>query len=173
MYYDELKKVLIKKNKVQNSENNWGDIEEKLKLTLPCDYKWFIDFYGTGGINSFFWILSPFCDVDHINLIERGKTMLDSYKHLKNKYPDYYKHEVYPYPNGILPLGYTDNGDEVFWKTAEKTENWTIVVYESRSDDYIEYDMGIVTFIYNLVTKKIVCDIFPNEFIGEENSYDV
>ncbi len=71
--------------------------------------------------------------------MERGRVMLDSYKHLKNKYPDYYKHEVYPDSNGILPLGYTDNGDEIFWKTAEETANWTVVVYESRSDDYIEY----------------------------------
>lgn len=172
MNYDELKKVLIKKNKVHNTENSWNDIEEQMKLVLPCDYKWFIDFYGNGGINDFLWFLTPFCEVEHINLMSRGKTMLESYQDIKSEYPEYCRHEVYPQSNGILPLGYTDNGDELFWKTAKETDNWTVVVYESRSDEYREYDMGVVDFIYNLITKKISCDIFPDDFITDENTYD-
>lgn len=45
------------------AKNNagWSKIETKLGTSLPEDYKNFIKTYGTGGIDNFIWILTPFC----------------------------------------------------------------------------------------------------------------
>ena len=37
-------------------KNAWEEIEKKIGIIFPEDYKRFIDFHGEGGINEFLWI---------------------------------------------------------------------------------------------------------------------
>lgn len=48
-----------------------------------------------------------------------------------------------------------------------------IVVIESRFSNKKIYDMSMTEFLYNLVDKNIVCTIFPNDFIRNENYYNL
>ena len=73
--------------------------------------------------------------------------------------------------NGLLPWGYTENGDEMFWKISEKIDDWEIIVYESRSSNFYSYKMQLVEFIYKLITKKIVCNAFPSDFLQDGAKY--
>lgn len=68
---------------------------------------------------------------------------------------------------GLLPWGFTDNGDELYWLTQEDSSSWTIVVYESCSSDYHEYPMSMVDFLYEIVSGNMVCGAFPEDFPGD------
>ena len=37
---------------------------------------------------------------------------------------------------GLLPWGYTDNCDELYWLTDGEPDGWKIVVHESRAPEY-------------------------------------
>lgn len=56
----------------------------------------FIDTYGTGGIDNFLWVLSPFVENENVNLIQKGKVIRDAYQVSKNSFPEYFTHNIYP-----------------------------------------------------------------------------
>ncbi|GGE27443.1 hypothetical protein GCM10011571_32090 [Marinithermofilum abyssi] len=105
-------------------QRTFEDIEKQLGTPLPTDYKEFISIYGTGSIEHFIWVLNPFVDNEHLNLISEKSDILDAYTVLKNEFPHHFKHEVYPNKNGLLPWGITDNGDELFWLTDGTPDHW-------------------------------------------------
>ena len=47
-----------------------------------------------------------------------------------------------------------------------------LVVYESRYASNMSYAMSMEDFLCKLLRKEIVCQIFPEEFIQEENYYE-
>ncbi len=169
MKIDILKKILQSKRieNDNNDKNNWDMAEVQLQTELPSDYKEFINEYGTGSINNFLWILTPFDEDEYMNLFIRGQEIIKAYTESKINEPEYFEHNVFPIKGGILPWGYTDNGDELYWLTEGNCDEWKIVVYESRSSDFYEYNMGIVQFIYELISKKIICPAFPDDFPGD------
>nr|WP_317356409.1 SMI1/KNR4 family protein [uncultured Tyzzerella sp.] len=172
-YFELLKKILPIPKNVYDTGNydDWLKFEKKLGIILPNDYKDFIETYGTGSINNFIWFLTPFSEDDNINYLKRMNIMLQSYNVSKNNFPEEFIHNTYPEKNGLLPWGYTENGDEMFWLINDNIEDWLIIAYESRSSKFYSYEMSFVEFIYKLITKKLVCDIFPQDFFEEEIKY--
>ena len=71
---------------------------------------------------------------------------------------------------GLFPWGTTANGDELFWKF--KGDIIELVVYESRYASNMSNAMSMEDFLCTLLRKEIVCQIFPEEFIQEENYYE-
>lgn len=49
--------------------HGWKEIEDTIGTKFPSDYKQFISLYGTGGIDDFLWILTPFVNDENVNLI--------------------------------------------------------------------------------------------------------
>lgn len=149
----------------------WAEIESRMGTELPSDYKEFINEYGTGNINNFMWILTPFDENEYVNLFKMGMKISEAYMTSKLYNPDFFKHDVFPVVGGILPWGYTENGDELYWLTEGESDDWKVIVYESRSSDFYEYSMGFVQFIYELISKKITCSAFPDDFPGEKSEF--
>ena len=87
---------------------------------------------------------------------------------MKDMFPGDFNYSIYPEEGGLLPWGYTDNGDELFFDL----KNEFIVVIETRYSDVYKYKMGMVEFLYKLFTKKIKCDAFPDDFISGEVEYN-
>lgn len=174
MSLDQLKMVLTPPDNPQNTGDGigWSELEKALGVTLPEDYKAFISTYGTGEIDEFIWILTPFESDENVNFLARAKAMREAYLESKQQFPTYYHHDFYPATGGILPWGYTDNGDELYWKTNGDPGMWTMIIYESRSSDYHEYPMSLTTFLYEIMSGNLVCDAFPEDFPSEGlNSY--
>ncbi|MFS0901780.1 SMI1/KNR4 family protein [Priestia aryabhattai] len=148
-------------------ETQWTTIFSLLGTDLPSDYIKFIKTYGTGSIDNFLWILTPFVNDEYVNFFLRKKEMSSAYSQSKLKFPQYYKHykhHVYPETGGILPWGYTENGDELYWLTEGSTDEWKVVVYESRSPENYIYSLSMTDFLYQIITKKLVCDAFLDDF---------
>ena len=134
-YLELLERVLLIPQKAYNTGNEelWSKFEKEVGIVFPNDYKKLIGRYGTGGIGNFIWFLTPFSADRNVNYLERMNIMLEAYKISKSKLPEYFIHNVYPDKGGLLPWGYTDNGDELYWKTNECLDNWEIIIYESAS----------------------------------------
>jgi hypothetical protein len=63
------------------ASGNWANVERQLGTTLPSDYKWFIETYGTGGIcTDYINVLNPFAENPALNLIAHSKVTLDVYR---------------------------------------------------------------------------------------------
>lgn len=153
-----------------NKKNSWEKVENKLGIVFPGDYKRFIDSYGVGSINDFLWILSPFCENENLNSIEKFKVMKEAYISMQCEFSERFSFCFYDGKTGLFPWGITDNGDELFWNFKE--DNLEIVVYESRYASNMSYIMGMEEFLCKLIKKEIVCPIFPDDFILEKNYYD-
>ncbi len=130
----ELIKVLENRTNNNPYDTNmlWDEFEKQYAIILPKDFKDFINFYGVGGINNFIWILNPFEKDQNINFITKKNILLSSYEHSKKQYPNLYTFDIYPSESGLIPWGFTDNGDELYWKSS-LIEDWSIVIYESRN----------------------------------------
>lgn len=70
-----------------------------------------------------------------------------------------------------MPWGYTDNGDECYWLYTGEELPTKIVIYESRSPENHVYDMTFLEFIYAIVSKEMVCEAFPEDFLEDDVSY--
>ncbi|MBQ2922487.1 MAG: SMI1/KNR4 family protein [Tyzzerella sp.] len=151
-------------------QNAWEEVENKLGITFPKDYKMFIDSYGEGGINEFLWILSPFSENENLNSIEKFKVMKDAYISMQREFPEQFSFDFYNGKTGLFPWGITDNGDELFWNY--KGDVLEIVVYESRYANNMSYIMSMEDFLCGLLSREIVCPIFPDDFILEKNYYE-
>ncbi len=79
--------------------------------------------------------------------------------------------EFYNDKKGLFPWGITENGDELFWNFIGD-DSIEIVVYESRYASVMRYAMSMEEFLCKLLRQEIVCPIFPDDFILEENYYD-
>lgn len=165
MSIDKLKQILKPPNyRTLNDQKSFEYIERQLGSSLPTDYKDFVLIYGVGLIDDFIWVFSPFVENENLNFMSKKDDILESYKLLKSQFPNDYRHNIYPDCNGLLPWGITENGDELFWLVNGIPEHWKVVVYGSRSEEYIEYNCTLTEFLYKLLTRKIKCRLFPDEF---------
>ena len=151
-------------------KNPWEDVEKKIGITFPVDYKMFIDSHGEGAINDFLWILSPFSENENINSIEQFKVMKDAYNSMKSEFPEDFSFHFYNGKTGLFPWGGTDNGDELYWNYKEDAIE--LVVYESRYISNMSYKMSMEEFLCQLLKREIVCPILDEDFVMEENYYE-
>lgn len=172
-YINKLKEVLIAPEQAYatGSESEWKDFEKQTNIVLPDDFKEFVSTYGIGGISEFLWFLSPFTDDENVGFEIRMDAMLEAYDESRSELPDEFPFNIYPEENGLLPFAYTDNGDELYWLTAPEFDDWSIVVYESASPDYHQFNMTFSEFMYNLIAHQIKCDIFDDDMFEEDMEY--
>ena len=148
----------------------WEVIENENNIVFPEDYKWFLENYGAGSINNFLWIFSPICDNLNLNSFEQYKIMKNSYEFMINC--ELIEHEYSFYNNGIglFPWGITDNGDELYWNYLDgRTE---IIIFASRYADILSCKLNMIDFLSGILTKKIECALFPDDFVLDNNYYD-
>ena len=145
-YVELLENVIVAPEMGFNGKNieEWKELEKEIGIIFPDDYKKIISKYGTCGLDNFIWFLTPFDSDKNVNYVKRMRWMLDAYNVSKSKFPNYFPYNTYPEENGLLPWGYTDNGDELYWKTSSSPDNWEIVIYESASSENHNYKMSLV-----------------------------
>ena len=165
IYLEKLKSILRVPQTVYSAGDNlsWAQTEKENDISFPPEYKEFISTYGTGSIDDFIWILTPFESEANINLFSRAENMRDSYNYLKELSPDHFKYNIYPDEKGLLPWGYTDNGDELYYNL--ESESTIIMPSRCRDSDVYEYKMGMIEFFCKLFTKEINCCVFPSDLV--------
>lgn len=113
----------------------------------------------------------PFSECENLNTVNKFNEIKDAYEVMKKELPEICEFEFWENGKGLFPWGITDNGDELFWNY---TENYIdIVIFSSRYADKQVYRSGAVEFLIGLLEKEKKCSIFPDDFIREENYYEL
>jgi hypothetical protein len=143
-------------------DRSWSEIERSLGTALPSDYKRFIELYGTGELGGFIWVYNPFSSSRGLNLLVQAPEVLHTWRSKRARYPDReYPHRIYPESTGLFPWAHIDTGAELFWRTSEDPERWTIVVSEARGPEFEKFDGSMTSFLANLLAGKLKSEILP------------
>ena len=110
----------------QGNDAEWSAIEEELMTHLPLDYKQLVITYGAGCFSAYgneLCLLNPFFPSD--NLVTSARTLKANYGPLNPPF------KMYPHSPGLLPCGYTNDADMVFWLTCSNPDQWPIVLWSN------------------------------------------
>jgi hypothetical protein len=99
-------------------DQRWFTVESGLGLELPAAYKNMVDHFGGSTWCDFLHVLSPFTENQHLNLKQRGRTILEADLIGRQSFPAHFPLPLYPEAGGLLPWAVTDNGDTLYWITA-------------------------------------------------------
>ena len=145
----------------------WKQVESELGLVFPVDFRNLLDAYGTGIFDDFLWLNNPFAKNMNLNFGYFLNSQMVVLKELLDN-GESIPFRLFPDPEGIVPWGTTENGDVLYWHTAELQNDWAVVVNESRGDSWESFMMPTTEFLLGIMTKKIRATIFPDDFPSED-----
>ncbi len=64
-------------------------------------------------------------------------------------------------PNGLLPLGATDNGDTVFWITRGHPDQWSVLIGAARAPEFEPFDGSMVELVLAFLSGSFRSRLFP------------
>jgi hypothetical protein len=146
----------------------WPDVEQALGTRLPADYKAFVETYGSGLFDGFLYVFNPFSADEDGNLLDQRHTMLGAYEWRRRQAPAELPLPSFPEPGGLLPLGRTQNGDQLHWLTEGEPDRWPVVVFPARVNEHERYDLGVVDFLAGLLGGELGGGTFPADFLAEQ-----
>jgi hypothetical protein len=149
-----------------SSAREWPKIESAIGITLPNDYKGYINTFGTGCIGGFLWVFNPFSQNENLNLLKQIQKQLDILSVLKNELGKECPYPLFPESGGLLPWGITDNGNVLFWRTIGSADDWNVVIGEGRGPEYEEFADTVTNFLRKLIVGDIESRIIPHDFLN-------
>jgi len=164
MTIDDLIRIMPPPSVPQDPIGSWSKAERLIGIALPNDFKDFVQYYGTGQIGDFISILNPFSRHNTLNLVVQAPLQVEVLRELSEE-GETLPYPLFPNPNGLLPAGLTDNGDVIYWITAQHPDDWEIAINEARSPTYESYRCGLVEFLYQLTLGRIHSSILPTSVV--------
>ncbi len=150
------------------SSDAWSQVEEQLELRLPDDYKSYIRTYGTGCIGEFVWPLNPFSRNPNLNFLRAADEILSAMRSLRDGGYEDIPFPLYPERGGLLPWGFTDNGDNLYWVTRGDSNEWPVVLNASRQPAYEYYDCSMTEFLAKVLQGELESHIMPSDLAESE-----
>ena len=144
------------------AEGDWERVEATIGLTLPDDYKNLISEYGTGRFSNFLYAFNPFSANEWLNLINSSQKILAGQRTLREDFPKEFPLQLFPEPNSLFPWGSTDNGNYLYWHTKGESQDWAVVVWESRGTEHEVYEMSTTQFLGKWLSRQLNCQVFPD-----------
>lgn len=153
------------------SPDAWDAIEMQLAGRLPGDYKQFIAKYGVGCIDNFITVYSPFTTNTFLNLFAQSKAVFNSLQIVREEGGVQLPFPLYPDEGGVFPWGCTTNGDHLFWRFRRGRFQHPVVALEGRGPDWQEFDLPLVDFLLNVLTKRVSVKVFPDGFPSDHPTF--
>jgi hypothetical protein len=148
----------------------WADIERQVGTPLPSDYKEFVAVYGAGKIGDLLLVLNPFARNKHLNLLVQIERHLEALRELRETGEDS-EYTLFPEPGGLLPWGFSENGDILLWLTEGKPDLWPVVVNVGREPTYERFDMSMTDFLARVLTHQVRSEALPEDFPGQRPTF--
>ena len=145
--------------------DSWAEIEEDLGTGLPRDYKAFTELYGSGKVDDFLYLFNPFTAGQDGNLLAEKDRVLEGYRQTRARFPERLPLPPFPKPGGVLPLGWTDNGDELYWVTEGDPDGWPVALLESRAALQEVHRMPVTGFLAALAANQLTSRILPEDVL--------
>ena len=141
---------------------SWPNIEAHLGLTLPEDYKEFINNYGTVVIAEFLIVLNPFSERVQFSLFDKGQAILRILSKIQKSGDDTLNvFSLYPGSGGLLPWGFTDFGHNLCWLTNGNPDKWSSIILEPRSLKHEIVETSMASLILSIAKKSAISKILP------------
>ena len=141
-----------------DAHGEWRRVEASLGIRLPADFKALFERYGSGMFVDFIMPCTPFGS--RASLVQRARDLLDEMGPARDNWPDLFPYPFYPEPGGLLEWAGTDIGDRLCWVTEGPPDTWRVVVWPRHSDEFAEYPMGAVEFLYGWLSGSVTCPVF-------------
>jgi hypothetical protein len=140
----------------------WPAIEDG--LPFPSDYRWFINNYGSGRVADFFMLFNPLSSIPNVNFFNQSRLILEDLNELNQCDPDLYSYPIFPAPDGLIPIGVTDNGDYICWLTNSKadSDSWGIAIITSRSPDIEYFQSNLTSVLAGLLSGVMKSNSLPD-----------
>ncbi len=146
---------------------DWESAEKEYGIIFPEDYKELIEKHGAGSINECLTIFSPFCKNQYLNIHYQYKAMKKAYFAMKKSFPTDFQYQFYENGKGLFPWAMTGFGDELYWNYTEGNIEIVVYPYSGGDDDSRVFHMTITEFLYKLATRKVDCDILPEDLLTQ------
>jgi len=148
--------------------DQWPTIEAQLGTALPEDYKAFTNLYGSGKFDDFLYLFNPFAAPDSGgNLITERDGVLAAYTETRSKFPDRFPLPPFPEPGGLLPLGRTDNGNDLYWVAEGDPSGWRIALFDARGTRYELHPPTVTGFLAGLLSGELHTTLLPAGFLEQ------
>lgn len=144
------------------------EIVQGYGTALPADYLWLMETYGPGEISSYLSILPPIPASDIGKVPGVCPTAAQPEEGVEGIEPGYLKF------GGLLALGYTPDGDGMFWSTTGAPDEWPVVVFRRHHPPleaaWNRYDCGIVEFLVRVFTGRLERNPFSGDDLWRNES---
>ena len=149
----------------QSGSIDWTSVERDLGMELPHDYKRFVSSYGAGRIDNFLAIFTLDGPTQWVDLVWRSRDHDDIFFHRREHHPLF---RPYPTPGGLLAFGQTDNGDVLYWRTNDDPSQWTVLIYEGRGPNFVEFAGSMTSFLKAVLSRRVRVKVFPHDFPSDD-----
>jgi hypothetical protein len=96
MSIESLSRRLMPPQSPADSRGDWDSVENAIGVSLPDDFKDFINMYGSGTIGEFLTVLNPFSIRPGLSLIDESKRQLDILHYLQSSRGEPCPFELFP-----------------------------------------------------------------------------
>jgi len=145
--------------------DGWAEVEAALGTGLPGDFKAFTELYGSGKVDDFLYLFNPFTQGPDGNLLVERDRVLAGYRQTRARFPDRLPWPPFPEPGGVLPLGRTENGDELYWVTDGQPDQWPVALVEARAALREIYPMPVTGFLAALAANQLTSRVLPEDLL--------
>jgi len=145
--------------------DGWAAVEAALGTGLPGDFRAFTERYGSGTVDDFLYLFNPFAQGQDGNLVVEKDRVLAAYRQTRVRFPDRLPLPPFPEPGGVLPLGRTDNGDELYWVTDGDPDGWPVALVESRAALQELHQLPVTGFLTALAANQLASRILPADVL--------
>jgi hypothetical protein len=145
----------------------WRDVEFRLSLEFPVDYKHLIAKLGTGSFADFLHVLNPFSSNHNLHLERAAHRILGATHEIRRSSPDDIPFAIFPETCGLFPWAITDNGDTLFWLTEGPSAWWPIVILQARAPEHEHHMLGASAVLSRFLRGTIVSKILLDPFEGK------
>ncbi|HZA80037.1 MAG TPA: hypothetical protein VFC13_01015 [Actinomycetes bacterium] len=144
----------------------WAAVETVLGTQLPADFKAFTELYGSGMVDDFLYLFNPFAAGQDGNLLAEKDRVLAAYRQTRARFPDRLPLPPFPEEGGVLPLGRTQNGDELYWVTQRDPDDWPVALLESRAALLEVHPMPVTGLLAALAANQLSSRVLPDDVLG-------
>lgn len=132
--------------------DRWREIERSIGIRFPRDYRDLVFCYGADLFAGLYYVFSPFAS-DYLETVQRKCDILRESRETEGA--DYVPYPIHPEPNGLLPWGGDENGNEYCWLTEGSPTKWPVVQNAVRGSGFQLHQCGITEFFTAIMERRI------------------
>jgi hypothetical protein len=126
-------------------------LEAEIGRSLPSDYRWFLETYGSGSIGGDLAVFTPSSVVEARRFTPQQERIGDWLRLVKERRPGEVPFPIWPEPGGLLAWGGTDSGVMCLWLTSnDDADQWPIVLRDAHRSEWFTHRGPMSWFLGDL-----------------------